>query len=96
MFEYNQSNGHTKVKGDRLIESNMSVSYGGNLSIMRNGTDGDLDPYEVMFLLGAHKSIVFTSSCEGPFWMDTTEMLLTRYDIVALSHILSHCSDFTD
>ena len=87
IFEYNQSSGHTKVKGDRLVESNMNVSYGDNVSMMRSGTIGELGTYEAMFSLGTRQSMIFTSSCDGPFWMDTTERISTRIDTVAAGTI---------
>ena len=70
IFLYDQSSGHTKIREDSLIPSNINVVYSGAVSTMYNTTIHEISPHTPTFHVGYEQQMNFEETGEGPFWLE--------------------------
>lgn len=66
-FLDDQSSGHTKMRDDSLLYSNMNISYGGAVSNMYDTISSESGQYTPTLDVGAEQSMVFCKTDDGPF-----------------------------
>ena len=93
-YLYDQSAGHTKIRSDGLSVNQMNVSPGGAVPLMRSTIIPDIGPYQTTFKVGDEQDLVFTDGDEGPFWLNESDKLSTKNDILSglpINKELSKC-----
>ena len=86
-FLFDQSSGHTKMRPDGLNLSNMNISYGGAVCIMRDTTVSEIGKYHSVLNVGDTQKCSFESDDKGPFWMTDEQKLAAKNDIVLSERI---------
>ena len=69
MFLCNQSSGHTKMREDILIPSNIN-EYGGVVSTMHDTNIHEIRPHTPTLHVGSKQKMNFEETDEGLFWLE--------------------------
>ena len=69
------------MRNDSLIAYNMSVSYGGAVSIMHDSTVQEIGPYPTTLKVGSTQKMYFDETDDGPFWLDEETRSLSKFDV---------------
>ena len=80
MFLFDQIIGHCKLRDDRLIVSNINVSYGGQTSHMHDTQNTKIGPYEEQLSVGSIQTMTFADNEAGLFWIDKASRLADKCD----------------
>ena len=80
LFLYDQSSGHTKMRDDGLLVSNMNISYGGAVNTMHDSVIKELDKFNSKLTIGEVQKMNFTKHDRGPFWLSPLECIKSKYD----------------
>jgi hypothetical protein len=83
---FDHSCGHDRQREDGLNVENMSKGYGGKQSRLHPSlikqVDGYLGPYNRKLNQGDMQTMVFSTTDDGPFWMEAAEREKKRKDAV--------------
>ena len=77
---YDQSAGHTKIRGDGLSINSMNVSPGGAVPKMRSTIIPEVGNYNGDFKVGDEQNLSFQDSDPGPFWLSDQDKIDTKFD----------------
>ena len=78
---YDQSAGHTKIRGDGLNVNCMNVAPGGVVPKMRSTIIPEIGDYPTNFKVGDEQYLSFGYSDKGPFWLNEDDRITTKYEV---------------